>query len=76
MWNYPANGNFCMWNFYGDFRKVIPVWHTVAYLGFHFGGGGGSIFYWKSGRSHAYARGGGGHAPLRKVFKIVQFGTA
>ena len=37
---------------------------SVAYLGFHFGGGGGSKYFWKSGvfawRSHAIARGFGG----------------
>ena len=74
MWNYPANGNFCMWNFYGDFRKVIPVWHTVAYLEFHFGGGGVQFFIGKVGEATRML-GEGGHAPLRKVFKMVQFGT-
>ena len=47
----------------------------MAYLGFHFGGGGGSKFFWKSGRCHAFARGVRGHAPQRKFFKMVQFGA-
>ena len=36
---------------------------------------GGSKFFGKSGRSHAFARGVQGHAPPRKFSKIVQFGA-
>ena len=50
--------------------------YTVAYLGFHFGGG--SKFFWKSGGiciRHAFARGVRGYAPPRKFLKRVQFGA-
>ena len=50
------------------------IW-SVAYLGFHFGGGGGgSIFF----GSHAFARGVRGGMILRENFKkwcnLVRFG--
>ena len=49
----------------------------MAYLGFHFGGGGGvqifsgkvGVFAWR------FARGVQGHAPPRKFLKMVQFGA-
>ena len=58
---------------------------TVAYLGFHFGGGVqifseivGVFNAWREAqcsawRSHAFARGVRGHDPPRKILKIVQF---
>ena len=52
---------------------------TVAYLGFHFGGGGVQnlsgkvgVFAWQS---HEFAGGVRGHAPPRKFLKMVQFGA-
>ena len=57
---------------------------TVAYLGFHFGGGG-SKYFWKSGgicmalralqRGLSFARGVWGHAPPRIFLQMVQFGA-
>ena len=57
--------------------------HAVAYLGFHFGGvqnfsGKVGVLAWREApcsawRSHAFARGVRGHAPLRKFLKMVQF---
>ena len=59
---------------------------SVAYLGFHFGGGFQNcsgkvgVFAWREApfsawRSHALARGVRGHAPPRKFLKMVQFGA-
>ena len=56
---------------------------SVAYLGFHFWGGGVQnfvgkvgVFAWRSAwQSHAFARGVRGHAPPRKFLKMVQFGA-
>ena len=55
------------------------IYQTVAYLGFHFRGGGGvqnifgkvGVFSWRemscsAWRSHAFARGVRGHAPREK----------
>ena len=51
---------------------------AVAYLGFHFGGGGVQNIFEKVGvfpwRSHAFARGVRGHATARNVFLNVHFG--
>ena len=61
----------------------------MAYLGFHFGGGGGfKIFLEKWGylngaklhsargiASHSFGMRVRGHAPPRKFLKMVQFGT-
>ena len=52
---------------------------TVAYLGFHLGGGGGGqLIFGKVVvfvcQSHAFARELWGHAP-RKLFEMVQFGV-
>ena len=59
--------------------------YTVAYLGFHFGGGGFKFFLEKFGYLHGAkrhaARGevtrllGGWYASPRKFFKMVQFGA-
>ena len=62
------------------FLHYLAHTEPVAYLGFHFGGGGGvqnfsgnvGVFAW---RGHAFARGVRGHAPLRKFLKMVQFGA-
>ena len=71
-----------------DMYTIFNVSEPVAYLGFHFGGGGGvqnfsgkvGVFAWReapcsSWRSHAFARGVRGHAPPRKFLKMVQFGA-
>ena len=64
--------------------KFTHYIHSVAYLGFHFGGGGFKIFLenWgylmhgaKRHARHALARGVRGHAPPRKFLKMVQFGA-
>ena len=67
-------------------NSIVVVW-PVAYLGFHFGGGGGQnvfvkvgVFAWLEApcsvwRSHAFVRGVRGHAPPRKFLKVVQFGA-
>ena len=58
----------------------------MAYLGFHFGGGGSKyfgkveIFAWRetpcsAWRSHTFVRGVQGHAPTRKFLKMVQLGA-
>ena len=64
--------------------KVYGI-RSVAYLGFHFGGGVqkfsgkvGVYNAWREApcsalRSHAFARGVRGYAPPRNFFKMVQF---
>ena len=64
--------------------RILLLVRSVAYLGFHFGGGGFKIFLEKSGYLHGAkrhaARGeatrllggfGGIYAPPRKFFKMV-----
>ena len=59
---------------------------SVAYLGFHFGGGVQNfsgkvgVFAWREApcsawRSHAFARGVRGYAPPKFFLKMVQFGA-
>ena len=55
---------------------INKLYEAVAYLGFYFGGGGGSKYFWKSGgicmvRSHAFSRGVRGNVPPRKFLKMV-----
>ena len=61
----------------------IMLWQqSVAYLGFHFGGGVQNfsgkvgVFVWRKApcsawRSHAFARGVRGHAPPRKFLESI-----
>ena len=61
--------------------------YAVAYLGFYFRGGKGSIYFCKTEgictaqsamqrvASHAFVRGVRRHAPPRKKLKMVQFGA-
>ena len=66
--------------------SCIAIMPSVAYLGFHFGGGGQNfsgkvgVFAWRfapcsAWQSHMFARGVRGHAPPRIFFKMVQFGA-
>ena len=65
---------------------VLQDAYSVAYLGFHFGGGVQNfsgkvgVFAWREApcsawRSHAFARGVRGHALPRNFLKMVQFGV-
>ena len=63
-----------MWDLHWlPIRARVPV----AYLGFHFGGGGSKYFFVKVGVfawREAFARGVRGHAPPKKFLKMVRFG--
>ena len=71
-----ANFNYKVQNCKLHQNEIFDVLSPVVYLGFHFGGGGFNIFLEKWGYLHGAKLGGfGGHAPPRKVLKMVQFGA-
>ena len=62
---------------------TMPINSGVSRISFRGGGGvqnifgkvGGICMALRAWQSHAFARGVRGHAPLRKILKMVQFGA-